>query len=281
MNWISFSMKARVNDLEFLNTLLELLNNQFKNKRAFLPLGLRAFWYNLTWWLIPTLLPDNAEILQENFDFLRPLPCQSLGQKFVSEQHLPVTWWCFSDPFLLPHCCRATTIKLHAEGCESCANHQHTTFQNKYLVPRLRWAFFRDGTTWVQNWRPERGDAAKQEKLFPLTGETLTSRAGTHFCIVDFVLYGSRQAQNLHQRLSEIHCIFLAELGLIDMVPKDPGICEKWFSWLQLITGTFYKLQGLQLISLLHHGIKSILVRVLIVQTRKRLLFCFYGCNSP
>lgn len=43
MNWISFSMKARVNDLEFLNTLLELLNNQFKNKRAFLPLGLKVF----------------------------------------------------------------------------------------------------------------------------------------------------------------------------------------------------------------------------------------------
>lgn len=92
----------------------------------------------------------------------------------------------------------STTIKLHAEGRESCTNQQHITSKNKYLVPRLRRAFFRDahndGTIWVQNWRPERGDAARQEKLSSLTGWDTISRAETHFCSVDFVLYGSRQA---------------------------------------------------------------------------------------
>lgn len=92
----------------------------------------------------------------------------------------------------------STTIKLHAEGREPCTNQQHITSKNKYLVPRLRRAFFRDahndGTTWVQNWRPERGDAARQEKLSSLTGWDTISRAETHFCSVDFVLYGSRQA---------------------------------------------------------------------------------------
>lgn len=160
------------------------------------------------------------------------------------------------------------------------------TFKNKYLVPRLRWAFFRDahngGTTWVQNWRPERGDAARQEKLSSLTGKTQDFKSWNSFlhwwlCAV----WVQASTRNLYQRLSEIHCFFFGESGLIGMVPKDTGSCEKWFSWLQLIIGTFYKLQGLQLISLLHHGIKSILLRVLIVWTRKRLLFCFYGCNSP
>lgn len=74
----------------------------------------------------------------------------------------------------------------------------------------------------------QRGDAAKQEKLLSLTGETLTSRAGTHFCILDFVLYGSRQAHETSIRgYLKSTAFFLAELGLIDMVPKNPGICEK------------------------------------------------------
>lgn len=127
-------------DLAFLKILLELLNNQFKNKRAFLHLGLRGFFlYNLARWLTPTLVPENAEIKGKDFDFTWPLPCQYPGQKLVSQQHLPVTLWCFSDPCLLPHCCRSQsiTIRLHAVGHKSCRNQQHITFKNKH--PRLRW----------------------------------------------------------------------------------------------------------------------------------------------
>lgn len=124
---------------------------------------------------------------------------------------LPVSWaeicfwatsslWCFSDQWLFPHCCRSYQQQSSCtqRGVSPVQTSNISLLKNKYLVPRLRRAFFRDahndGTTWVQNWRPERGDAARQEKLSSLTGWDTISRAETHFCSVDFVLYGSRQA---------------------------------------------------------------------------------------
>lgn len=155
MNWILFSLKARVWLCISQNTQsCWIISSRIKEHFCLSGWG-GCFLYNLTWWLIPTLLPKSAEIIGKDFDFMWPLSCQSPGQKFASEQHLPVTSWCFSDLCLLPHCCRSqsTTFKLHTEGHESCTNQQHITFKNKYLVPRLRWAFFRDahndGTIWV------------------------------------------------------------------------------------------------------------------------------------
>lgn len=76
--------------------------------------------------------------------------------------------------------------------------------------------------------------------------------------------------------------LFFGESGLIDMVPKDTDICVKQFTWLQLITGTFYTLQELQLIfSLLHQGIKVDVARSADSPDKKKTSFLFLWLQQP
>lgn len=76
--------------------------------------------------------------------------------------------------------------------------------------------------------------------------------------------------------------LFTGESDLIDMVPKDTGICVKWLAWLQLIMATFYKLQELRLLSsLLPQGIKVDVARSADSPDKKKTCFLFLWLQQP
>lgn len=90
-------------DLAFLNTYLELLNNQSEQTTAFLLFGLGWGFFgqsNLVISSHPTVKDiqgEKSEIIGKDSDFMWSWPCQSPGQKRASEQDLQEALYCFSD----------------------------------------------------------------------------------------------------------------------------------------------------------------------------------------
>lgn len=168
-------------DFALLKMYLELLNNQWETTTlSAFGVVCCCFFDSLTLWLTPTPYPLRGEWRNHRKERLwvscnHYLQVSWAGSCFWITPFLPTLWRFSHQCLLICHCGNWTAvIEVHRGACALHTKQQYDSFQNKYLVPRHRCAFFRY-TQWMNYTgsklrAKERCHLAKQGKLSSPTG---------------------------------------------------------------------------------------------------------------